>query len=156
MAVLAAITVKVGFDILDWSFLGRAHRISVTSTLIMYGVLLLTVLVDLLVAVGIGVFVANILTIERLSNMPSTKVKTIDPSGDPVVVNDEEQQLLEQVGDAVVLFHLSGPMIFGIAAEHHGGHSTRERGPRRPQPWEHRVRRGGIARRPPLIGQAWC
>lgn len=115
MAILAAITVKVGIDILDWSFLGRAHRISRSATLIMYSVLLLTVLVDLIVAVGVGVFIANILTIERLSRLPSTRVMTIDPSGDPVVVSSEERSLLERAEGEVVLFHLSGPMIFGVA-----------------------------------------
>jgi SulP family sulfate permease len=115
MAVLAAIAVKVGFNILDWSFLGRAHQISRAATFIMYAVLLLTVFVDLLVAVGVGVFIANVLTIERLSAQPATRVRSIDPSGDPVVVNDEEKQLLENLGDSVVLFHLSGPMIFGVA-----------------------------------------
>jgi len=115
MAVLAAITVKVGMDILDWSFLGRAHRISRSATIIMYSVLLLTVLVDLIVAVGVGVFVANILTIERLTRLPSTKVMTIDPSGDPVVVSDEERRLLDEAAGQIVLFHLSGPMIFGVA-----------------------------------------
>ncbi|MFW5783625.1 MAG: SulP family inorganic anion transporter, partial [Spirochaetota bacterium] len=85
MAVLAAIAVKVGLDILDWSFIGRAHRISLSSTLIMYAVLVVTVLVDLMVAVGVGVFVANILTIERLSNLPSTRVTTIDPAGETVL-----------------------------------------------------------------------
>lgn len=114
-AVLAAIAVKVGFDILDWSFLGRAHRISLQATLIMYGVLVLTVLVDVIVAVGAGVFVANILTVERLSQLQETGVRTIDPSGDPVVLSPEERELLEAAGDAVVLFHLSGPMIFGVA-----------------------------------------
>jgi SulP family sulfate permease len=115
MAVLAAITVKVGFDILDWSFLGRAHHISRTATTIMYGVLLLTVFVDLIVAVAAGVFVANIITIERLSNLQSARVRTIDPSGDPVVVTAEERALLEEGEGYVVLFHLSGPMIFGVA-----------------------------------------
>lgn len=115
MAVLAAITVKVGIDILDCSFLGRAHRISKTSTVIMYAVLVLTVLVDLIVAVGVGLFVANILTIERLSKAASSRVKTIDPSGDPVVVDEEERRLLEAGSGRVVLFHLSGPMILGVA-----------------------------------------
>lgn len=113
--VLAAIAVKVGFNILDWSFLGRAHKISRTATLIMYSVLLLTVFVDLLVAVAVGVFIANILTIEQLSEHPSTKVRTIDPSGDPVVLNHQEQAVLEKIGREVILFHLSGPMIFGVA-----------------------------------------
>lgn len=115
MAVLAAITVKVGIDILDWSFLGRAHKISRSATIIMYSVLVITVLVDLIVAVGVGVFVANILTIERLTRLPSTKVMTIDPSGDPVVVSDEERRLLDEAAGQIVLFHLSGPMIFGVA-----------------------------------------
>ncbi|MFP4331257.1 MAG: SulP family inorganic anion transporter [Spirochaetaceae bacterium] len=115
MAVLAAITIKVGIDILDWSFLGRAHKISANATIVMYSVLLLTVFVDLIVAVGVGVFIANILTIERLSSLAATKVTTIDPSGDPVVVSEEERRILEEAEGKVVLFHLSGPMIFGVA-----------------------------------------
>ena len=115
MTVLAAIAVKVGVDILDWSFLGRAHRISANATVIMYGVMVLTVLVDLIVAVGVGVFIANILTIERLSRHPSTRVKAIDPSGGAVVMSREERSLMERARGRVVLFHLSGPMIFGVA-----------------------------------------
>jgi SulP family sulfate permease len=115
MAVLAAIAIKVGIDILDWSFLGRAHHISRNATLIMYGVMAMTIFVDLIVAVGVGVFIANILTIEELSNLPSTRVTTVDPSGDRVVMNDEERALLEATKGRVLLFHLSGPMIFGVA-----------------------------------------
>lgn len=73
LAVLAGIALKVGFNILDWSFLKRAHKVSLQTTLIMYGVLLLTVFVDLIVAVGVGVFIANILTIERLSELQAQK-----------------------------------------------------------------------------------
>jgi len=36
MAILSAVAMKVGIDILDWSFLKRAHRVSKTSTLLMY------------------------------------------------------------------------------------------------------------------------
>jgi sulfate permease, SulP family len=115
MAVLAGIALKVGVDILDWSFLKRAHKVSVKGTLIMYGVLLLTVLVDLIVAVGIGVFIANILTIERLSNLQSQEVKTITDADDDIVLDDEEKVLLSQAHGRVLLFYLSGPMIFGVA-----------------------------------------
>ncbi|HKK48439.1 MAG TPA: SulP family inorganic anion transporter [Alkalispirochaeta sp.] len=114
MAVLAGIAVKVGVDILDWSFLGRAHRISTSATVVMYMVLAMTVLVDLIVAVGVGVFVANVLTIERLSNLPSTRVTTVDPAGEPILT-EEERRILEAAGGQIVLFHLSGPMIFGVA-----------------------------------------
>ena len=114
MAVLAAVAIKVGIDILDWSFLGRAHHISISATLVMYAVLLMTVLVDLIVAVGVGVFVANVLTIERMSALSTTRVLTVDPGGDPVL-SDSERGLLERGGGKILLFHLSGPMIFGVA-----------------------------------------
>jgi sulfate permease, SulP family len=115
MAVLAGIALKVGIDILDWSFLKRAHRVSLKGTLIMYGVLLLTVLVDLIVAVGVGVFIANILTIERLSSLQSNDVKAISDADDEIPLNPEEKELLDRASGRVLLFYLSGPMIFGVA-----------------------------------------
>jgi SulP family sulfate permease len=117
LAVLAAIAVKVGFDILDWSFLKRAHNVSLKGSLIMYGVLLLTVFVDLIVAVGVGMFIANILTIDRLTKLQSDQVKTINDTDvdEDMVLTAEEQVLMEQARSRVLLFHLSGPMIFGVA-----------------------------------------
>jgi SulP family sulfate permease len=122
MAVLAGIALKVGIDILDWSFLKRSHKVSLKGSLIMYGVLLLTVFVDLIVAVGVGVFIANILTIERLSNLQAKEVKLITDTDDDVRLSEEDKQLLEKGAGRVLLFYLSGPMIFGlskaIAREH--------------------------------------
>ncbi len=115
MAVLAGIALKVGIDILDWSFLKRSHKVSVKGSLIMYGVLLLTVFVDLIVAVGVGVFIANILTIERLSDLQSQEVKTITDADDAIVLSNDEKYLLDKADGRVLLFYLSGPMIFGVA-----------------------------------------
>jgi SulP family sulfate permease len=115
MAVLAGIALKVGIDILDWSFLKRSHKISLKGSLIMYGVLLLTVFVDLIVAVGVGVFIANILTIERLSSLQAREVKVISDTDDEVLLKPEEKQLLDRANGRVLLFYLSGPMIFGVS-----------------------------------------
>ncbi|MGK7890789.1 MAG: SulP family inorganic anion transporter [Leptolyngbyaceae cyanobacterium] len=115
MAVLAGIALKVGIDIIDWSFLKRAHEISLKGALIMYGVIALTVLVDLIAAVGIGVFVANILTIDRLSQLQSQSVNAVTDADDAIDLNETEQNLLDQAEGRVLLFHLSGPMIFGVA-----------------------------------------
>lgn len=115
MAVLAGIALKVGIDILDWSFLKRSHQVSLKGSLIMYGVLLLTVFVDLIVAVGVGVFIANILTIERLSEMQSSDVKLISDLDDDVRLSDDQKQLLDKGNGRVLLFCLSGPMIFGVS-----------------------------------------
>lgn len=115
LAVLAGIALKVGIDIIDWGFLKRAHKVSVKGALIMYGVIILTVLVDLIAAVGIGVFVANILTIERMSNLQSESVQAITDSDDAITLNASEKRWLDEANGRVLLFQLSGPMIFGVA-----------------------------------------
>lgn len=114
-AVLAGILLKVGIDIIDWSFLKRAHRVSIRATLIMYGVLLLTVFVDLITAVVVGVFVANLFTVKRLSDLQIKSVSTTsDPDGD-IELTSEEQHLLKQAKGRILLFCLGGPMSFGAA-----------------------------------------
>ena len=115
LAVLAGIALKVGIDIIDWEFLKRAHHLSPKAAVITYGVIVLTVLVDLITAVGIGVFVANVLTIDRMSALQSKKVKTISTTDDDVELSEEEQSLLDQAAGKVLLFQLAGPMIFGVA-----------------------------------------
>ena len=116
IAVLAGIIIKVGIDIIDWGFLKRAHHISRKSAAIMYGVIFLTVFVDLVVAVGVGVFVANILTIDKLSQLRSDKgVTAITDSDDAIRLSAEEKALLADGRDRILLFSLSGPMIFGVA-----------------------------------------
>ncbi|NER82208.1 MAG: SulP family inorganic anion transporter, partial [Leptolyngbya sp. SIO1D8] len=115
LAVLAGIALKVGVDIIDWGFLKRAHHVSWKGALIMYGVILLTVLVDLIAAVGIGVFVANILTIERMSKLQSQSVQTITDADDAILLNPDEKRWLDEANGRVLLFQLSGPMIFGVA-----------------------------------------
>jgi len=115
LAVLAGIALKVGIDIIDWEFLKRAHHLSMKAAVITYGVILLTVLVDLITAVGIGVFVANVLTIDRMSALQSKKVKTISTTDDDVELSSEEQSLLDRAAGKVLLFQLAGPMIFGVA-----------------------------------------
>lgn len=115
LAVLAGIVLKVGINIIDWGFLKRVHKISWKAAGIVYSVVALTVFVDLMVAVAVGVFIANILTIERLEQLQSDSVKAITDADDQIVLTEEEKQFLDLANGRVLLFHLSGPMIFGVA-----------------------------------------
>ncbi len=115
LAVLAAIAMKVGFDIIDWGFLRRAHIVSKKAAWIMYGVISLTVFVDLITAVAIGVFIANFLTINRMTNLISDSVKTIDKPDSNVNLNRDEHELLQQAQGRVLIFTLHGALIFGLA-----------------------------------------
>jgi SulP family sulfate permease len=116
MAVLAGIAIYVGLNILDWSFIQRAHKVSIQGMAIMYGVMLLTVFVDLIVAVGLGVFISNIIIIEKLSREQSRKVKAIsDADENDVPLTDYERVLLDKAAGKVLFFYLSGPMIFSVS-----------------------------------------
>ena len=113
-AVLAGILIKVGIDIIDWSFLKRAHQISLKATGLMYLVLFLTVFVDLITAVAVGVFFANLLTIKSLSDLQSDRIKAII-SPDDEALSEEESNILKNAKEKILLFSLSGPMSFGAA-----------------------------------------
>ncbi|HHX8563220.1 SulP family inorganic anion transporter [Vibrio sp. RM-44-3] len=125
MAVLAGIAVYVGFNILDWSFIQRAHKVSFSGMAVMYGVMLFTVFVDLIVAVGLGVFISNIIIIERLSREQARQVKAIsDADEDDVPLTDSERGLLDRANGKVLFFYLSGPMIFSVSKAISRQHSS--------------------------------
>ncbi|MEG3221584.1 SulP family inorganic anion transporter [Vibrio gigantis] len=126
MAVLAGIAMYVGFNILDWSFIQRAHKVSYAGMGVMYGVMLLTVFVDLIIAVGLGVFISNILIIERLSREQARQVKAISDGDDEddIPLTDSERQLLDSANGKVLFFYLSGPMIFSVSKAISRQHSS--------------------------------
>ena len=116
-AVLAGILIKVGFKIIDWSFLYRVVQVSMRAALVTYGVLLLTVFVDLITAVVAGAFVANMLTIHRLTSIQAEQIRAItNPDNDPrVSLSPRERQMMRQANDRILLIQMSGPMSFGAA-----------------------------------------
>jgi SulP family sulfate permease len=117
LAVLAAIALKVGIDIIDWNFIRRAHRISLKGALISYSVIGLTVFVDLIVAVGLGLFIANVITVTRLSEMQEDDVKAVNTVDDldKLELSPQEQDLMSAAKGKILLLHLRGAMIFGTS-----------------------------------------
>mgnify|MGYP002062668799 CR=1 FL=1 len=116
LAVLAGIALKVGINIIDWGFLKRAHRISPKGSVVTYGVILLTVFVDLIVAVGIGLFVANVMTVMRLSELQAADVKAVtDPDSTDIELTPYERDMLQEAGNKVLLLYMRGSMIFGAS-----------------------------------------
>ena len=117
LAVLAAIALKVGIDIIDWRFLRRAHRISIKGALITYSVIALTVFVDLIVAVGIGLFIANVITVMRLSELQEDDVKAVTSPADldKLELTAHERELIKEANGKVLLLLLKGAMIFGTS-----------------------------------------
>ena len=123
-AVLAGILVKVGYDIIDLSYLRRAHRGPRFDLALMVMVLSLTVFVDLITAVVAGVVVAAVAFVKQVAD---TQLAAAAGENDDskTGLSDAETALLEECGDRLTYFNLSGPLSFGAAADL--GHHVRER-----------------------------
>lgn len=74
-AVLAGIFMKVGIDIIDWGYLERVPRAPRAGVVIMLVVLVLTVFVDLIIALATGMVAASLLFVKRMSGLQMTSVR---------------------------------------------------------------------------------
>ena len=120
-AALAGILFKVGYDIIDWSYLKRAHRGPRWDLALMGIVLGLTVFVDLITAVAVGVVLAALAFIKQLSESQLEKLNLSDDK----IGNAEERAILARSNGAVTLFDFGGPLSFGASANL--GYVVRER-----------------------------
>ena len=118
-ALLAGILIKVGLDIIDWGFLFRAHRLSAKTALLMYGVLLMTVFWDLIWGVLVGMFLANLLTVDSITQV---QLEGIDKDNPDKSSKDgyrrrksQARELLGHHQDDVMVLTLRGPLSFGAA-----------------------------------------
>jgi SulP family sulfate permease len=111
LCALAAILVVVAYHMSEWrSFAGllRAPRSDLAVLLLTFG---LTVFVDLTVAVQVGIVVASLLFMKRMSDL--THVQGIT-SGD----GDEEEDIPGyKIPPGIEVYEVNGPFFFGAAGK---------------------------------------
>ncbi len=120
-AVLAGILVKVGYDIIDVSYLKNAHKGPRWDLVLMAVVLGVTVFVDLIQAVALGVFLAALGFVKQLADEQLRNFAKAEPK----VTTEEEREILDRAKGRILLFEFGGPLSFGAAADL--GHQVRER-----------------------------
>ncbi len=94
-AVLAGILIKVGWDIIDWRFVTRIHRVQREHLIVMIITMGLTVFLDLITAVIIGLIAAGMasarqferLEMDSVVSVPLLDTAFLDADGD-----DEDDQ----------------------------------------------------------------
>jgi len=112
-AVLAGILIKVGIDIIDWNFLRRVRTAPRPTVVLMGMTLLLTVFVDLIVAVAAGTIAASLLFVKRMSDLQLESIRAHDGVKGEIPLSDAEKALLSRFPRDILLYHMSGPMSFG-------------------------------------------
>ena len=115
-AVLAGILMKVGWDITDWRFITRAHRVQREHLIVMLITIGLTVFLDLVTAVAIGLIAAGMAgarAFERLELDSVVSVPLVDRSffGTPEGGNE-----VDDFAARVGLVSLRGS--FSVASSH--------------------------------------
>lgn len=118
-AVLAGILVKVGLDIIDWSYLRYCHRGPRWDLVLMLLVFGLTVFVDLITAVAAGVVLASLAFVQQVAKEQMQHLRANHDIRHQATAR--EREILDQLGDHVTVFDFNGPMSFGAAADlgHH-------------------------------------
>ena len=115
LAVLAGILIKVGVDILDYRMLRLVRTAPRADVGVMAAVFALTVLVDLIVAVGAGVILSMALIIHRLARQSRLRVRPLphveEGGGEPA------GHELPGLDSGVRVIEIEGAFFFGSASQ---------------------------------------
>lgn len=115
LACLAGILVIVAYHMSEWrSFLGllRGPRSDVA---VLVTTFLLTVLIDLTVAIEIGMVLAAFLFMLRMSQV--TNISVIARDAEEEEVEDTESVSKIKVPEGIEIYEINGPLFFGVSHE---------------------------------------
>ena len=113
LSVLAGILITVGIGILDYKGLRDIRRIPRADAAIMIIVLLATVFLDLIIAVGVGMVMASLLFMKKMSDITAQKNQITDVSQYEHEMNEIPKKLQEKI----LIKHMDGPLFFGFASD---------------------------------------
>ncbi|MEE0804299.1 MAG: SulP family inorganic anion transporter, partial [Prevotellamassilia sp.] len=113
MSCLAGVLVVVSYNMSGWRTFRELLSNPKSDVSVLIITFLLTVIFDLTVAIEVGLIIACLLFMKRMTE--STQIKVIT---DEIDANDESDMLLEehlQIPEGVEVYEINGPYYFGIA-----------------------------------------
>lgn len=114
LSVLAGILITVGWGIIDFKGFRDLLKIPRADAFVLIVVFLLTVFVDLLTAVGIGMVTACVLFMKRASDLVEGGYSSQEMTGfDKESPWPDEQGMPDTVAHRIYIQRLNGPIFFG-------------------------------------------
>lgn len=123
--VLAGILIKTGWDIIDRAYILKAHRGPRWDLALMLLVLMMTVFVDLIQAVGAGVVLASLAFVKQIADEQLKSLRDIASEKLSMNFSEEEIKLITDSDRGINVFDFGGPLSFGAAADF--GYQIREK-----------------------------
>ena len=117
LAVLGGILLRVGIDIIYWRNLRRIIKLPRPGVVVMLTTLLLTVFVDLITAVAVGIVMTSVLFVSKMASIQMESVRFSFGKGAELDLSETEKQLMEDLGEKIVLFQVEGPLSFATARD---------------------------------------
>ena len=117
-AALAGILMKVGWDIIDWSYLRRIRHAPREKIVVMLVTLGLTVFVDLITAVAVGLILAGFVTarwMEKEELKGITRISLANGEADPLAA--AERAILSQAEGRIEVVRLRGNFSYASARQ---------------------------------------
>ena len=117
LPVLAGILITVGIGIIDYKGLKHILHVPKSDAVVMLIVLTMTVFVDLLQAVAVGMVMASVLFMKKMSDIAEDRssVGSVDEFANEVAWIDETD-LSDELLHKVYIKHFDGPIFFGFAS----------------------------------------
>ncbi len=115
-AALAGILMKIGWDVIDWRMLRRIHRIQAHHLFVMLMTLSLTVFVDLVTAVAIGLIAAGLAHARQLEGLELDSVVSVPVLDQKFFEGIERMAIADPLSARVGLVALRGS--FTVASSH--------------------------------------
>lgn len=113
MATLAAILLVVAYNMSEWRTFVKIFKAPKSDILVLLMTFSLTLLVDLTVAIQVGVLAAAMLFIKRMGEVSQVNAFTKALSGDDEETNDPMRLSARQIPDGVVVYEIYGSFFFG-------------------------------------------
>lgn len=114
-AVLAGILITVGIGVMDYRGLKALKKIPRTEVFIMLVVLLLSVVWNLVYAVGIGLILASLFFMKKMGDVTHARSKIAPLKKEKAWA--DEKSLPPEFISKVYIKHINGPLFFGFTSD---------------------------------------
>lgn len=125
MSVLGAILVVVSYNMGEWHELRKITKAPKSDITVYMVTFILTIVLDLVVAIEIGMVLASFLFLKRMADISAVKMVEVEEKKEELYTEEAEKRIFEKHGinrkeaekimESIAIYEIDGPFFFGAA-----------------------------------------